>query len=255
MLQLILNIARFTLLEGWRGRLIAIVVAVIVIAVICAEFAAGLAITESNSFRIAIYAGFCRIALVFIVMLFAATSVVRELNERMLDLTLSRPVSRASWMCGRLLGLWMLGGIAAVLCCLPLLAVLAPATVVVWGVFFAIELAIVATATMTCVVTLRHVTLAVTVAAAFYVLSRSIDALLLMSRGPTVDPDAWSTEIIAQGLALLALVLPALDRFTNVHWLLESAGSGASFVLVGEGMVYILFLLAIGLFDFYRVDV
>ncbi|MGB1884605.1 MAG: hypothetical protein ACPHUF_11925 [Gammaproteobacteria bacterium] len=159
MLQRILNIARFTLLEGWRGRLIAIVVAVIVIAVIAAEFAAELAITESNSFRIAIYAGFCRIALVFIVMLFTATSVVRELNERMLDLTLSRPVSRASWMCGRLLGLWMLGGIAAVLCSLPLLSVLAPATAVVWGVFFAIELAIVATATMTCVVTLRHVTL------------------------------------------------------------------------------------------------
>ena len=254
MLKPALNIARFTLLEGWRTHALWGIVGVIIVALVAAEFAAGLAITESESYRVLIYASLVRALLVLIFMLLVATSVVRELHDRQLDFTLSRPVSRASWMVGRLLGFWILSAAAVGIAGLPLLWHGASSGAAAWLITFQLELAIVCAATMTCVVTLRQVTLAVTVAAGFYVLSRAIDMLVLMSRGPTVDPNAWVSQVVAEGIDGLALVLPALGRVAQSEWL--SSGTVATPIsgTVIECLVYSALLLAIGLFDFYRVD-
>ena len=99
-----ISIARFTLLEGMRTRFVLTVGVVITAVLIAAEFSAGLAITETHSYRVSVYAALLRISMVFVMILFVATSVVREVEERLLDLTLSRPVSRASWYLGRLGG-------------------------------------------------------------------------------------------------------------------------------------------------------
>ncbi len=250
----VLSIARFTLIEGVRTHIGAVTVGILALAVLAAEFSTGLALTDSQSYRTGVYAALSRLALVFVAVLFVASSVVRELQDRMLDLTLSRPVSRTSWYLGRAFGFCILAFGMASLAALPLLFSATPYQTGCWAISLFAELCLLSIACLTCVVTLRQVTLAVMVTGAFYLLARSIDAVVLMSRGPTVDPTALSSEVIAKGVELIALAVPALDRFTNSAWLdVNAVPPDLSNVLLQSG-IYASLLIAIGLFDLYRVN-
>ena len=254
MSKALFSIARFTLLEGWRIRLPLIAAALIGSAFVAAEFSAGLAITDSASFRIGVYAAFVRVVLVLAIVLFVAASVVRELTDRMLDLTLARPVSRASWYLGRLAGFCGIAFALAVCAALPLIPLAEPLRIAVWCVTLAGELAVVAAVCLTCTVTLRQVAPAVLASGAFYVLARAIDAIVLMSQGPTVDPGAWSTLVIGKLVALLALLLPALDRLAASAWLFDDTAMPALWPLAIEVLAFATLAVAVGLFDLYRVD-
>ncbi|MEX2480815.1 MAG: hypothetical protein WD928_08140 [Gammaproteobacteria bacterium] len=254
MSRALLSIARFTLLEGRRSRLPWIALGLIGCAFVAAEFSAALAITDSSSFRIGVYAALVRTGLVVLLVLFVATCVVRELSDRMLDLTLARPVPRASWYLGRLSGFCAIALVLALFAAVPLLAMVEYARVLAWAVALAAELALLGAVCLTATVTLRQVVPAVLVSGAFYVLARAIDAIVLMSQGPTVVPDAWSTQVISELLALIALLMPPLDRIAATSWLLGSSALPPAGALAAEVLIFSVLVVAVGLFDLYRVD-
>lgn len=254
MSRALLSIARFTLLEGRRSRLPWTALGLVASVFVAAEFSAGLAITDSASFRIGVYAALVRVGLVVLVVLFVATSVVRELNDRMLDLTLARPVPRASWYLGRLSGFCAVALLLALLAAAPLLPLAEFDRVLAWTAALATELILLGAVCLTAAVTLRQVVPAVLLSGAFYVLARAIDAIVLMSGGPTVVPDAWSTRVIGELVALIALLMPPLDRIAAASWLLGTADLPQAGPLAAEMLVFIALVLAVGLFDLYRVD-
>ena len=227
--------------------------ALLVMVALAAEFAAALALTDSHGYRLGVYATLSRLALVFVIALFVSTSAVRELQDRLLDLTLSRPVPRASWYLGRLAGFGAVALVLALLAALPLVFFVPASTVALWGLSLAGELWLVVAACLTCVITLSQVTFALLAVAAFYVLSRAMSAIVLMSTGPTVDPGAWSSIVIEQGVAIVAMLLPSLDRFTQVSWLTTGVGGSVPLAdVAGQTIIYSGLLIGIGLFDFYR---
>lgn len=254
MISASVNIARFTLLEILRTRaLIAVIGSVLMVAVI-AEFSAALAITDSVSYRSGIYGALVRLVMVGLTVLFVVASVVREFHDRMLDLSLSRPVSRMSWYIGRASGFAVMASLFALIAALPLLRFAAHGGALGWTVSLALELTLMAIAALTCVITLRQMPLAVAATGAFYVLARAIDALVLMASGPTTDPHSSIQQLITAGIDLLALVLPALDRFTQSSWLLAGEWPQGLVEVMAQSLIYGIFIGAIGLFDFYRVN-
>lgn len=254
-LKIVTAIARFTLLEAWRTRLPWIVLTVLALGLGLAEFAAGLALTDSASYRTGFYATWSRLALVLIVTLSVATSIAREFSERLIDLTLSRPVARSHWYLGRLLGVASTAILFALIAALPLTLTSSPLAALAWGVSLAAELVLVAAATLTCAVALAQVTPVVLAVAAFYLLSRSISAIVLMSHGPLVAPMAWSSKVIAEIVGILELLLPRLDRYTQASWLHDSTSALAALPALGvQTLIYVLLLAAVGLFDFSRRD-
>ena len=253
MLKQVVVIAHLSLLEARRTHLPGTVIGIVVASLLLAECAAGLAITDSHSYRLGIYAASSRLLMVVCTVLFVATSVVRELADRVIDLTLSRPLSRSTWLLGRLTGF------GAVVCCLalaaaaPLAFTSSPLAALVWGLSLAAELVLVAAATLSCAVALTQVVTSVLAVAAFYLLSRSIDAIVLMSRGPTVDAGAWSSIFIEHAVTGLAMLLPALSDYTQFAWLSDAAtGLAALPALSVQTVIYCLLLAAVGLFDFIR---
>lgn len=248
-----LAIARFQLLEARRTRQAWLVAALALTGAVLAEFAAGLALTESARYRLEIYAAFTRLALVAWVMLSVAASVARETQGRGLDMSLSRPVSRGAWWRGRLLGHAAVVSLAAALASLPLFAQAAPASVLAWSLSLALELMLVAAATLCCALAFAQTAAAVLAVGAFYLLARSIDAMVLMSSGPAVDPAALGSVVVAKGVALLALLLPALARFTPTAWLLDDdAALSALPTVMLQALVYLALLAAVGWFDLVR---
>ena len=253
MFNSLLSIARFTVIEAIRTRLLWVAAALLVMVMLAAEFAAALALTDSHGYRLGVYATLSRLALVFVIALFVSTSAVREFQGRLLDLTLSRPVTRASWYLGRLAGFGAVALVLALLAALPLVFFVPTSTAALWGLSLAAELWLVVAACLTCVITLSQVTFALVAVAAFYVLSRAMSAIVLMSTGPTVDPGAWSSIVIEQGVTIAAMLLPSLDRFTQVSWLTTGVGGSVPLAdIVGQTIIYSGLLIGIGLFDFYR---
>ena len=249
-------VARFTLLEAARTRLPWTALLVIMSGVVMAECAAGLALTDSQSYRIELYAVWTRVALVFCAALFVATSVVRELADRAIDLTLSRPLSRAAWFIGRLAGHSAALAVVALVAALPLAFTSAPLAALAWGLSLAAELGLVAAATLSCAVALSQVTATVLAVAAFYLLSRVMGAIVLMSTGPAVDAEAWSSLLIAQLVHWLALLLPALDDYTRTTWLADGSLALAALpAIVVQTAIYAVLLVAVGLFDFTRREI
>lgn len=251
-MQAVIHIARFTWLETRRGRQPWLIAGVMALAMLGALFAADLALTDSASYRSGVYAGLVRVTLVFLTMLLVATGVAREQEERRLELSLSRPLSRAEWYGGRLLGHGVVALIAGLGAGLPLFALAPAAASLIWTLSFAVELALVAAATLAIIVTLRQVTTCVLAVAAFYLLARAMPAIVLMSTGPTVDPAAWSSALIARFVGVLALLLPDLAACARADWLFGAAPLPALGPLLLDGVIAIVLFSAVGLIDLAR---
>src|SRR6266704_3668801 len=119
-MPIVASLARATLLEAVRNRLLWLAVVVVVIAFGLAQFLNQVAITESREIQTALLAAPLRFAAVFIVAVFVITSMVRELSDKVTELLLSLPAPRSAYFFGKFAGYAMLASILALLSALPL---------------------------------------------------------------------------------------------------------------------------------------
>ncbi len=248
-----LAIAKYTALEALRNRLLWLVFAFLIVAFGLTEFIGDVAITESGQFRSGFMGALLRIFSVFMISLFVITSMVREFNDKGLELVLSLPIPRLHYFFGKLLGFSLLAVATAALCtaCLVLYA---PADQALqWGLSLALELLIVTTFSLLCLFTFNHVTLAFSMVVAFYALSRTISAIQLIGHGPLVDSANLSQQAINAFISALAFLLPELHNFTVSDWLIYHTGTWADLLpILSQSVVYLVLLCSAALFDLYR---
>src|SRR5688572_1284006 len=215
----VLAIARYTLVEAVRNRLLWLALAVLGLLLLASLFVQQLAITETWRVRAAFLAAGCRFALVFVLTLHVASSMVREFNDKGIDLLLSLDLPRGGYYLGKLLGFvavaWVLAGLAMAAVATTGLS----ASLLAWSLSLALELTLVATLTLFSVITFTQLMPAASVVAAFYLLARSIAAIRLISDSQLLDQDAWTTRSAGWLVDALALALPDLSRFTSTAWL------------------------------------
>jgi ABC-type transport system involved in multi-copper enzyme maturation permease subunit len=203
--------------------------------------------------RAAFLAATSRFALVFVLSLYVASSMAREFNDKGIDLLLSLDLPRSGYYLGKLCGFvavaWLLAGIAS-----AGLATTGLSTGwLAWSLSLGLELTLIATLTLFCVISFAQIMPAVTAVAAFYLLARSIAAIRLMSGSQLLDQASWTTHVARWLVDAMALVLPDLSRFTATDWLLGQAATPAAigFVLL-QALVYGTLLTLAGLFDLHR---
>ena len=250
-----LTIARYTFLEAMRARLFYLMITGLVCAFGLSEFIGELAITEGNRFQGAILAAGLRLFAVFTIGLFVTTSMVREFNDKGFELVLSQPIPRAAYYCGKLTGFAMF---AVVVACPIVLALALYATidqVFIWLLSLICELLIVISLGLLCLFTFSNITIAFSAVVAFYLLSRCMDAILLISRSPILETSALSQEVIADVINAIAWLLPDLDLFTQTQWLVYANGDMNSLVpVLVQTLIYVIFLSGAALFDLYRKE-
>src|SRR3990172_3493696 len=188
----IVTIARFTLLEAMRTRLPLIFVIVLGLILGTAYFIQQLAITESARLQITFSAAATRFAAVFVLSLHILTSMVREFNDKGLELTLSFALPRSHYILGRLFGFALIALLVALIAILPQL-LLAPLTAALqWGLSLALELAIMTALSLFCIVTFTQLMPAASFVCGFYLLARALTAIRLISDTPLVGGDTLS---------------------------------------------------------------
>jgi hypothetical protein len=266
----VLAIARFTLLEALRTRLPWLTLAALGGLLLASLLVQQLAITETRRLQMGFLAAGARLGMVFVLTLHVAGSMVREFNDKGVELLLSLDLPRSGYYVGKLLGyvgiafamaalttaaLALPGLISSALALagLALAPVAPPAALPLWGASLACELTLIATLTLFCVITFAQIMPAVSFVAAFYLLARSIAAIRLMSGSQLLTPDAWSTRVTGWLVDALALLLPDLSRFTGTAWLLDGTGGATALAYVAiQTLVYGALLAAAGLFDLHR---
>lgn len=249
----IVTLARFTVLEAWRTRLIWLYAIALALVFGTAYFAQQLAITESARVQIVFSATASRLVAVFVLSLYILTSVVREFNDKGLELTLSFDLRRADYILGRLLGFMLIALAMALLAALPQLILASLTAVLQWGCSLALELVIVAALSLFCIVTFTQLLPAASFVAGFYLLARVLWAIRLISDNPIFEDGALSHQMMTWLVDALALVLPALDRFTQSAWLVDGAAEWSAVgICAVQAMLYTALLTAAAMFDFYR---
>ena len=103
-LSKVLTIARFTLLEAARTRLLGIVVIILALLFLGSLFVQHISVTETTRMQTGFLAATARMAAVFVLSLHVAGSMVREFNDKGVDLLLSLALPRAGYYLGKLLG-------------------------------------------------------------------------------------------------------------------------------------------------------
>ena len=253
MLHPILPIARYTLLEALRNRLLWLALILVAAGLAFTQFLQQVAITESNQIQAALLAALVRVGSVFMLAGFVVTSMVREFNDKVMELILSRPLRRSSYFFGKLAGYAAIALALALISSLPL-ALFAPAPqVALWGLSLACELLIVTAFSLFCVLSLTQVISALAAVAGFYLLSRSISALQIMAANPLSDALSLGQTFVNFVIDAIAFLLPGLDRMTQTGWLIYSAPTAAEIIgVLTQTAVYVLLLCGAALFDLQR---
>lgn len=249
------TIARYTLLEALRNRLLWLLLLLAAGAVALSGFLNELALTESRQLQAAVLGATLRLAAVFLVATFVVTSMAREADDKGLELLMALPMPRAVYLFGKLAGFGALALLPATLFGALALALAPPSQAALWALSLLCECWIVAAFSVLCMLTLRQVLPALAAAFAFYLLARVIGTLQMLGHGATSSHSA-SQQALNVGIDGLALLLPHLDQFTRSDWLVyHSGGSTELLSLLAQTAIYLVLLTAAALFDLQRRNI
>ena len=246
-----LPIARYTLLEAMRNRLLWLLLAAVAAAFAAAGFLQQVSITEAARVQGSIIAAAMRLFAVFLVAAFVVTAVIREINDKVLEVLLAKPLPRTSWLVGKCIGFAGVAAVVAVAAGLPLWFFGTPAGVAAWTASLFLELLIVVAAAIFCVLTLNQVVTALAAVLGFYVLARTMAAVQILAAA--AGTATWRDRVTGGIVDVLAALLPSLDRMTETAWVLDGiAGGSLLTAALVPALVYVALLGGAAAFDLHR---
>lgn len=246
-------IAAYTLLEALRNRLSWLVAGFIAAALALAVLAGSVAITETREVQSALLGATLRLGAVFTLSVFVVTSMLREAADKGVELLLSLPIRRATYVLGKFCGFALLATLIALACTLAVLPFAPWRAALPWGAALLCELLLMTALCLLVVFTFEHVTSALSAVAAFYVAARAIGAVQLIAYGGLAFQGRAMQLFSRWVVDAIAFVLPELYRFTPSVWLVYHRVTAADLVpIAAQTAVYLPLLLGAALFDFYR---
>lgn len=254
MQQKLLTITRYTFLEALRNRLFVLTLIGLLCLFGIAEFTGELAITETRQIQAVLVAGLLRWFLVITCGLFVITSLVREMNDKGLEMIMSLPMSRASYYFGKYCGFMLLGLVIMLLSAPLLLLYSSTIDLTGWLLSLFCELAIIIAVSMLCQFTFSNITVAFMATLSFYLLARAMTAIQLLSTSPILESNDISQRFMNGLVYALAWLLPDLDAFTRSDWLIYGRQEDSLGYVLIQTVIYLVLLFAAGLFDLYRKE-
>jgi len=253
MIAQILTIARFTILESLRNRLLLLSFLIIAISFALVEFIGDLTITEHRVTQVAILAAFLRISAVVMVTLFVVTSSLRELQDKTLEMIMAMPIHRASYYLGKLIGYFFIALLVSIIFAVLLLLYADTQQVLIWAISLFLELAIVVALSLVMLFTFNQIPAALTAVFIIYGASRIVTSIFLMSQFPVMVNTSIAQKFMDGVIELITWILPDLHRFTQTEWLAYNTADWVTLLpLLAQTVIYLVFLSFIAMFDFYR---
>ncbi|HYH42468.1 MAG TPA: ABC transporter permease [Burkholderiales bacterium] len=249
----IATIGRYAVLEALRTRLPGLTALSIAVVLGASFFVREITITDSVRFQTAFYAATARFAMFFLAALHVISSISRDFHEKGLDMALALDLPRSHYVLGKLCGFLAIAVALAIAATLPLFALTGWEATAIWGLSLALELTIVVALSLFCVITFTSIMPAASFVLAFYLLARALTAMRLISAHPVAGSEAPSHKVMSWVIEGLALVVPALDRWTRTEWLVDGTGSWPMLAsLAGYTAMFGVVVVAAAIFDMQR---
>ena len=248
-----ITIAKFTIIEAMRNRLVLLLLLVTAISFAMVEFIGDLAITEHRNTQVAILAAFLRLCSVVVVTMFVVSSTVRELQDKTLEMILAMPINRSQYYLGKLAGFILVAAIVSVVFGSMLLFYAPVESVLIWTTSLFMELILVVAMGLVMLFTFNQIPPALAGVFIIYAASRITTSIYLMAKYPIISHTTTAQKFMDGFIETMTWVLPDLHRFTQTSWL-TGAVSDWSLLLpvLGQTMIFLGLLSAVALFDFYR---
>ena len=124
-----------------------------------------------------------------------------------------------------------------------------------WSISLLCEISIVISLSLAALYSFNNVTISFSLVFSFYLLARTIESILLISSSPIVATTSLSHKFIDWMIASIAYILPGLYQFTQTDWLVYGFSSYSELVnVIGQTVIYVLFLSSIAIYDLYRKE-
>lgn len=253
MFSQVLTIAKFSIIEAMRNRLVLLLLLVVAISFAMVEFIGDLAITEHRITQMAILAAFLRLCSVVIVTMFVVSSTVRELQDKTLEMILAMPIHRGQYYLGKLIGFLAVAFIVAVVFGLMMMAYSPIESVLIWSISLFLELILVVAIGLVMLFTFNQIPPALAGVFILYAASRITTSIYLMAKYPLLSHTTMAQKFMDGFIEMLTWLLPDLHRFTQTQWLTQATTDWSLLLPVaGQTVIFLSLLSMIALFDFYR---
>lgn len=252
---MVLTFANYTFREMISNRLLVLIALFAILGLGLASFLAEVAITEHEQVQLALVAALYRFCAVFLMMVFVVSSIVREFNDKCLELYLAMPISRTIYFAGKVCGFILCGFVLSLVFAAVMLLYTDWQTLLLWCISLTAELAIVSVFAFFAVLTFnQQITASVFITFFFYMLSRMTDTIQLISESP-IMAETLGNNILEFMLSILRVVLPRLSNFTQTDWLVYGGGWDQLPLILGATVVYCFLLGAMAMWDFMRKNI
>ena len=248
------TLAWFTFRESIKNRVVWIAFAFALISIGLASFLSEVAITEAEQIQVSFLAASYRLCGVFVIVIFVVSTIVREFNDKCLELYLSLPIARLVYFLGKIAGFILCSTVVALLFSSVLLLYVDHQGIFYWSFSFLCELIIMTLVSVFCVFTFnQQIPTSVSVAIFFYMLCRSTDAIILISKSAVLH-SSLANILFSSVIDVLFSVFPRFDRFTKTEWLVY--GDIANVVdFLFPTLIFVTLLGAASMFDFMRKNI
>lgn len=248
----ILAIARFTLLEAARSRLLWLVLSAILLFTGASFLIRELAITDSQRLQVAFLATGLRAISALIATAFIISTLQREFNDKGPALLLALDLPRSHFVLGKILGMSLAAMLIALACALPLAPLVPAAAWWPWVASLLLETGIVAAVSVFCGITLRGVAAGLTLTIGFYLLAKSLATIQLISHA-SLNAASVSHRYMTGLVDTLALLLPRLDQFAQTRWLVDGVLPAPMLgALALQTLIFVALITSAAMFDMYR---
>ena len=251
LMRKIFAIARFTLLEAARSRLVWLVFGAVLVLCLASFLVRELAITESQRLQLAFLASMLRATNALLIAAYIISTLHREFNDKVPALILAMDVPRSHFVLGKSLGLGITAALIALSCALPL-ALLAPvAAWWPWAVSLLLEAWIISAVSLFCGFSLRSVAAGLLFTVGFYVLAKSMATIQLISHS-SLEIASTAHRYMTGLLDTLALLLPRLDLFAQTRWLVDGLDNVHLLALAAQALLFVALVSSAAMIDLYR---
>ena len=140
----VFTIARYSLLEAIRGKIIWIISTLLILSVLLSLFISQTALTETQESQVALMAGFLRLSSMLVMIFFVVSSVARDFQDKSIELIFAVSIPRYQVFLGKFFGFSLLAFLVSILYTGVLFFYADASAVLIWSLSLWCELSLVA---------------------------------------------------------------------------------------------------------------
>ncbi len=245
---------KYVFLTAIRDRLFFAIFGLGIVSFLISCFFGAGTVTEIQETRLAFAAGSLRVTLALGLIVFVCFHIRRIFESRELDVILTKPMSRLTFIMSYLSGLVFVAFLLAAFACLLIMLLgrfQQPQPALLWGFSLFLEGMIVLSFALCVSLIVKSAVLSVLGSISFYLIARMMGFFMFMVHNPTMQGGAKGLG--TKFIKVVSVIVPRLDQFALSEWLVYGVDYKAALTLIVlQAFVYIPFLVSVGYFDFRR---